>query len=58
MDGNKRTGLFALQSLLRYGGKEIVTTEDELYDFLTDIASGKMDYAAILEWIQKRAVSL
>jgi death on curing protein len=56
MDGNKRTGLFAMHSLLCFGGKELSATDDELYDFVVKIASGEMDYRDILQWIKERVV--
>ena len=52
MDGNKRTGYVLMRILLLEDGKTLNAEEDEKYDFVIRIASGKLSYDQILEWIK------
>ena len=44
VDGNKRTGYTLMRLLLMNEGKDIIASEDEKYQFVIDIASGKLKY--------------
>jgi death on curing protein len=58
MDGNKRTGYVLMRMLLNEYGKDIKSDEDTKYNFVIEIASGKMAYDEILQWIRAKVVSL
>lgn len=40
--------------LLDYG-LDIIASQDEKYDFVTGIASGKLDFNLICDWISKNS---
>lgn len=52
MDGNKRTGYVLMRILLLEDGKTLNASEDEKYDFVIRIASGKLSHDKILAWIK------
>ncbi len=52
MDGNKRTGYVLMRILLLDDNKTVKAEEDEKYDFVIRIASGKISYDEILTWIK------
>ncbi len=51
VDGNKRTGYVLLRILLISNGLDITSTEEEKYNFVINIASGKIKYEEILQWL-------
>ena len=51
IDGNKRTGYVAMRSFLISNGLDIEATQDEKYQFVVNIASGKIRLEEIKEWI-------
>lgn len=53
-DGNKRTGYILMRLQLLESGLDIAASEDEKYDFIIQIAEGKLDYDAILSWLKNR----
>ena len=53
-DGNKRTGYILMRLTLLESGIDISATEDEKYDFVTGIASGRLDYESIKLWLGKK----
>lgn len=55
IDGNKRTGYVLMRLMLMEHGKDILATQDEKYDFVIAVASGKLDYHQILAWIRLHA---
>ena len=57
-DGNKRIGYIILRAILRKNKIDISASEDEKYDFIIDIAEGKIDFDAIVEWLKNNTVSL
>jgi death-on-curing protein len=57
MDGNKRTGYVLMRLMLMTSGKDLLATEDEKYDFVIRIASGKMNYQEILDWLRYRMIA-
>ncbi len=57
VDGNKRTGLALMRVLLIAFDKEVRASQDEKYDFVVAVASGVLDYDAILEWIRNSVIS-
>ena len=56
IDGNKRTGYVAMRSFLISNGLDIVGTQDEKYEFVINIASGKMRFDEIVEWIASHLI--
>jgi death on curing protein len=52
VDGNKRTGFLLMRIIVENEGKIFKTTEDENYNFVIAVASGKMEYDQILAWIK------
>ena len=51
IDGNKRTGYVLMRLLLMEYNKDIEASEDEKYEFVIEIASGKRKYDQIKDWI-------
>ncbi len=58
MDGNKRTGFILMVHILNEFHKDIDAPEDDIYDFVIQVAAGKWDYAQILSWIQKHVIDI
>jgi len=56
LDGNKRSGYFLMRIFLLQTDKDIKASEDEKYDFIIDIASGKLEFKEILNWINERII--
>jgi death-on-curing protein len=52
LDGNKRTATLALLEFLERNGVTLATTNDELYQFTLDVATGEIDKDAIGVWIR------
>jgi len=43
IDGNKRLGLAALIAFLGMNGRRLTLSNDEAYEFIMDVASGRLD---------------
>lgn len=56
LDGNKRTGYVLMRLILMQFGKDIQATQDEKYDFVMSIASGQIDFQAIVRWIKRNTI--
>jgi death-on-curing protein len=56
VDGNKRTGLFALFEFLERNGHTISAQDDELYQFTIDIATSRLDKDGIEAWLRSHTV--
>ena len=56
IDGNKRTGYVAMRSFLIYNGFDIEATQDEKYQFVINIASGKIRLEEIIEWLESHTI--
>lgn len=56
IDGNKRTGYVLMRLVLMNFGKDIQATQDEKYDFVIAVASGKLSFQQIVTWIKQRIV--
>ncbi len=52
IDGNKRTGMLGIYSLLLHGGFELTASEDEMYSFIIDIATGNIHFEEIVKWLE------
>ena len=53
IDGNKRTGYVLLRLFLIQNGIDIRANQEEKYEFVIGIASGKIKYEGILDWLQQ-----
>ncbi len=51
VDGNKRIGMYVLLTFLEVNGIRIYPSEEEVVRVGLEVASGKMEYAELLEWI-------
>lgn len=51
IDGNKRIGAHVMLVFLALNGIEIAYTQKELYETILNVASGKLEYEDLLEWI-------
>lgn len=51
VDGNKRIGVYVMLTFLEVNGIRIDCADDEIVELGLSVASGKMDYEAILAWI-------
>ncbi|EON78041.1 Death on curing protein, Doc toxin [Lunatimonas lonarensis] len=56
IDGNKRTGYVFMRLVLMNFGKDIQATQDEKYDLVIAVASGKLDFQEIVTWIKQRTM--
>lgn len=51
LDGNKRIGTHVMLVFLSLNGIEISYTQKELYEVILDVASDKIEYEDLLNWI-------
>jgi death-on-curing protein len=58
IDGNKRTGYVITRLFLINNGADINATQDEKYEFVMRIASGRMDFDQIAEWLSKHHTAI
>jgi death on curing protein len=52
VDGNKRTGYVLMRILLIEYGLDITATQEEKYQFVIRIASGKYNFNDIVYWLE------
>lgn len=53
VDGNKRIGVYVMLTFLEAEGIKMDCTNDDVIDLGLSVASGKMKYADVLDWIIK-----
>lgn len=58
IDGNKRTGYSLMRIILRNNKLDIQATPKDKYDFVINVASGKMSDNEIVLWIYNRVIPL
>ena len=51
IDGNKRTGYVLMRIYLINNGKDIEASQEEKFEFVMNIASGRIKLEEIAEWI-------
>ena len=51
VDGNKRIGVYIMLSFLEMNGIRLQCTDDELVDIGLSVASGRMGYEELLQWV-------
>ncbi len=52
VDGNKRTGYTLMLLTLNKHGLDLQVHDDEQYDFVVSVASGKLPFEEIVTWIR------
>ena len=52
VDGNKRIGMYVMLTFLEVNGIHMDCTNDEVSETGLAVASGKMDYDALLKWVR------
>jgi len=55
IDGNKRIGYVLTRLLLLKNGMDIKANHDEKYEFVINIASGKIRFEEIVSWLEKHS---
>ncbi len=58
IDGNKRTGYVLGRLLLQKEGLDISANEDERYDLVILVATGKMDVDQLKEWLDRNTIQI
>jgi death-on-curing protein len=54
IDGNKRTGYALARLILQEGGQDIAVPEDDRYDLVIQVATGKLDVDGVRVWLEER----
>ena len=57
IDGNKRTGWVLMRLYLKENGLDIKASQAEKYDFVISIASNKLSFREVADWIEKHSIS-
>ena len=52
VDGNKRIGMYVMLTFLEVNGIHMDCTNDDVSKVGLAVASGKMDYDALLQWVK------
>lgn len=52
VDGNKRIGMYVMLTFLEVNGIRIDCTDDDIVEAGLAVASGSMDYEALLAWVR------
>jgi len=52
IDGNKRIGIFVMLTFLEVNGIRLSCTNEDISTVGLAVASGKMDYEALLQWVK------
>lgn len=58
VDGNKRVGHAAMESLLVLNGAEIDASPDEQERLMLDLAAGRLDRSQLADWLRQHLKSL
>lgn len=58
LDGNKRTGYVLMRLLLLRDHLDINATQEEKYSFVIHIATGKIAFEAIVDWLTLHTITL
>ena len=56
VDGNKRIGMYVMLTFLEVNGIHMDCTNDDVAETGMAIASGKMDYDALLQWVKEHRI--
>lgn len=52
-DGNKRTGMLAMASLIISSKRRFTASSDKLYNFIINISTGTISFEEIVEWLKE-----
>ena len=52
VDGNKRIGMYVMMTFLEVNGIHMECTNEEVVEAGLSVASGTMDYDALLQWVR------
>ena len=55
VDGNKRTALLAMLSILKEYGIELSVEKNELYSFIIAMSTGEKKFEEIVEWLKSKS---
>jgi len=58
VDGNKRTGYVLMELLLRLDALRITAPDNELYQFVIDISTGKKRFEEIVDWLKTNSKTI
>lgn len=58
VDGNKRAGFTLMRLTLRTFDLDIKATDDDEYDIVIQVATGKLDAEGIRAWLESRVVPM
>lgn len=58
VDGNKRTGYVLMRLILRKDKKDLKASQEEKYEFVIQIAAGKINFNDIKSWIEEKLIEL
>jgi death-on-curing protein len=53
VDGNKRTGMLAMVSLLLNSNLRFTAAPEEFYHFIINISTGSMPFDKVVEWLKE-----
>jgi death-on-curing protein len=56
VDGNKRIGMYVMLTFLEVNGIHMDCTNDDVAETGLAVASGKMDYDALLQWVRDHRI--
>ena len=56
IDGNKRTGYVLMRLVLLQNGQDIHCSQQDKYEFVMSIASGRMSFEEIASWLTKHSI--
>lgn len=58
IDGNKRTGILTMVSVLFEHNFALTANEDELYNFTISISTSEIKFDDIVHWLKQNSISL
>lgn len=56
VDGNKRIGVYVMLTFLETNGIEISCTNEDVVEIGLGVASGKISYEQLLEWVREHRI--
>ncbi len=56
VDGNKRIGVYVMLTFLETNGIEISCTNEDVVEIGLGVASGKISYEQLLEWVKEHRI--
>ena len=56
VDGNKRIGMYVMLTFLEVNGIRLECTNEEVVEVGLAVASGTMDYDALLQWVRDHRI--